>query len=313
MNATTLEKTNQGTAYHINRLNVALKMAATDEVLLSYLGFLIKNIPIDSIQYLHVLKADWQSTLSEEVISDLLGNYSLKEELAHQIQALAESYILPSEDRKVEYMIKEGNPLEELIFRASLNEADLVLIGQDSEQVHHNILARNFLRKVKSDALVLPDLVKTQLGHILVPIDFSIHSLKALKRAVSINKSLKSKARIICINVYELPNLAFYDVEKTQQELKKIIEKDRHLAINHFLQKQVPDIKDRKYIRSVIVQKEAFDIGAQIHDFANENAIDMIIMGGKGHSKMDFLMMGSVTERVLSLNRDKAILIVKDV
>lgn len=304
MNGIATKKVTKINPYKIDRAMVALKIGDTDDMLLSYLRFLAKRIPIATFQFIHILqKNNLQTAYFEEETRRLIGDFDLKEEVVNNLKQRVESIIPIQEDRAVEYLVKEGNPLEELIYRSKLNAADLVVIGQDTELIHHHILARNFLRKVRTNALVVPDTTLPRLENILVPLDFSSYSLKALETAVAINKSLEKKAKITCINVYEIPNLTFYNVEKTRQDLKQLIEKDRKLAMVHFLQEQVPDIMDRKYIITELVQKEHFDTGYQINEFAKKNHTDMIIMGVKGHSKAELLMMGSVTERVLGVNK----------
>ena len=304
MDAIATKKAKKINPFKIDQAMVALKIGDTDEMLLSYLRFLGKRIPIAAFQFIHILqKNTLQTKCFEEETRKLIGDFDLKEEIANNLKNRVESIIPTQKDRAVEYIVKEGYPLEELVYRAQLNEVDLVVIGQDTELIHHHILARNFLRKVKTNALVVPNTALPKLDNILVPIDFSSYSLKALEMALAINNSLEKKAKITCINVFEVPNLTFYNVEKTKLELKELIEKDRKLAMVHFIQEQVPDIKDRKYIKTELLQKEHYDIGYHIKDFAEANHADMIIMGVKGHSKAELLMMGSVTERVLGINK----------
>ncbi len=304
MDAVATKKTTEIKPYKIDRAMVALKIGDTDDMLLSYINFLVKRIPIAAVQFIHILqKNTLQTNYFEEETRKVLGDFDLKEEVTNNLKQRVENIIPFQQERETEYLVKEGNPLEELIYQSKLNAADLVIIGQDTELIHHHILARNFLRKVKSNALVVPDSTLPRLEQILVPIDFSSYSLTALRTAVAINKSLEKKVKITCIHVYEIPNLTFYNVEKTRQELKQLIEKDRKLAMIHFLQEQVPDIKDRKYIKTELVVKEHFDIGYQINEFAKEHHTDMIIMGAKGHSKAELLMIGSVAERVLGINK----------
>ncbi len=304
MDAVATKKITEIKPYKIDRAMVALKIGDTDNMLLSYLRFLAKRMPFAAFQFIHILqKNTLQTTCFEEETRQLIGNFDLKEEVVNNLKQRVESIIPFQKETEREYLVKEGNPLEELIYRSKLNAADLVVIGQDTALIHHHILARNFLRKVRTNALVVPNTTLPRLKKLLVPLDFSSYSLKALKTAVAINKSLEKKMEITCINVYEIPNLTFYNVEKTRQELKELIEKDRKLAMVHFLQEQVPDIKDRKYIKTELVQKEHYDVSYQINEFAKASQADMIIMGVKGHSKAELLMMGSVTESVLGINK----------
>lgn len=304
MNAVVTQKSTNIKPFKVAQTMVALKRGATDEALLSYVHFLTNRIPMTAFQFIHVLqKNSLDNAYFEAETRQIIGDFDLKEEVASNLKESVESFLPVQEGRQMEYLVKEGYPLEELIYRSNLNKADLVIIGQDTEQIHHHILARNFLRKIQTNALVIPDTAIPKLENILVPLDFSQYSLKALRTAVAINKSLEKPVKITCINIYEIPNLTFYNVEKTRQDLKQLIEKDRKLAMTHFLQQQIPEIKDRKFIKTELVEKGQYDIGYQINEFAKTNKMDMLIMGVKGHSRAELLMMGSVTERVLGVSK----------
>ncbi len=304
MNAVATKKAINHKPFKIDQAMVALKINDTDDILLSYLSFLTKRIPVAAFQFIHILqKGTLETAFFKEETRRLLGNFNLKKEVAHNLQQKVESIFSAKENIAIEYLVKEGYPLEELVYRSKLNAADLVVIGQDTALIHHHILARNFLRAVRTNALVVPNTSLPRLMNILVPIDFSSYSIKALETAVAINKSLEKPVKITCINVYEIPNLTFYNVEKTRQELKQLIEKDRKMAMVQFLQQQVPDIKDRKYIKTELLEKEHLDIGYRINEYAKQKDMDMIIMGAKGHSKAELLMIGSVAERVLGINK----------
>lgn len=310
MNAVATKKEATIQPFKIDRAMVALKINDTDDILLSYLNFLAKRILFGAFQFIHILqKGTLKTAYFEEETRRLLGDFDLKEEVTHNLQERVENIFSANKTNEMDYLVKEGYPLEELVYRSKLNGADLVVIGQDTALIHHHILAKNFLRKVRTNALVVPDTTLPKLENILVPIDFSSHSIKALKTAVAINKSLDKKVKITCIHVYEIPNLTFYNVAQTRAELKELIEKDRRLAIANTLQEQVPDIKDRKYIRTALVEKAHFDIGYQINEYAKTNAMNMIVMGAKGHSKADLLMMGSVAERVLGIHQRPTLIV----
>jgi len=304
MNAIATKEVQDIEPFKVESAMVALKINDADDALLNYMNFLAKRIPVAAFKFIHILqKGTLQTADFEKETRRLIGNFNLKEEVANNLKERVENIIHFQKERKMEYLVKEGYPLEELIYRSALNSTDLVIIGQDTKLIHHHILARNFLRAVRTNALVVPNTSLPRLENVLVPIDFSTYSLKALEIAVAINSRLEKPVRITCINVYEIPNLTFYNVEKTRQELKELIEKDRKMAMANFLQQQVPNIKDRKYIKTALVEKEYHYIGSQIIEYSKSKNMDMIILGAKGHSKADFLMMGSVAETVIGINQ----------
>ena len=46
-------------------------------------------------------------------------------------------------------------------------------------------------------------------------------------------------------------------------------------------------------------------------DYAYDKKADLIVMGAKGHSQVELLLMGSVTEKVLAVNESIPTLVVK--
>lgn len=61
----------------------------------------------------------------------------------------------------------------------------------------------------------------------------------------------------------------------------------------------------------MVIRKGEGDIADLLLKQAKALGTDLIIMGGKGHSKMELLLMGSRTERMLNINDSIPTLIVK--
>jgi len=296
----------------INSAMIALKFGSTDTALLSYVAYLSEVVSVRDHFFLHVIQQNSREWGAYQVETHkLMEGFNLKSEIRKNIRSSVEEFFSPHPDKNYEYIIKEGYPLEELVYSAKLKCADLVIIGQNTHAIHHNILARNFIRQVESDALVVPDKSVARMRNILVPVDFSAHSVKALQKAVAVNRHLEKPARITCLNVYGLPNLQFFNVEKTRSELKTIIEKDRALAFRSFIESNIPNQKDRENIHTSLVERQQHDPGFLINEYAHKEEKDIIIMGAKGHTRAGLLLMGSVTERVLGLNREIPVWIIK--
>ena len=118
---------------------------------------------------------------------------------------------------------------------------------------------------------------------------------------------MSEPVEIVCLNVYEVPNLSSYDTSRTGAQLVDSIEKFKLAALDKFIQENIPDEK----IEQVLVQQEMPKTSSYILNFANEQDVDFIIMGAKGHSKVALLLLGSVTESLLNQNKTIPTLIVK--
>ena len=69
--------------------------------------------------------------------------------------------------------------------------------------------------------------------------------------------------------------------------------------------------KDQHDIPTVLVERKRPGLAHYILQFAKQEEFDLIVMGAKGHSTLERLLMGSVTERILTQNETLATLVVK--
>jgi nucleotide-binding universal stress UspA family protein len=275
---------------------VALELADADEPVLDFFDFFSSQVPVGAAYFVHVLPKldffmeDQSNAHPYEIDRDALQR--MEDKIVARLPQQHAIY--------VEFDVKEGNPLEEILKDAEDAGADLIVIGQRSDTEVHGVLAKNLVRKVKGNALVVPDKARSSIRKILVPIDFSANSIRALQTAIALNKQLEEPAKLVCLNIYDMPNLSVYKTGKSREQLRNMIEEDRTNAFKAFLHTYANEIEDQ--IDTVLVERDLPGIARYILDFAAENEVDFIVMGAKGHSRVDLLLMGSVTEKLLTLN-----------
>jgi nucleotide-binding universal stress UspA family protein len=158
--------------------------------------------------------------------------------------------------------------------------------------------------------LIIPENSPLKIERIVAPIDFSAHSIEVVRTALALRKRLQPKPEIIALNVYEMPNLSVYRIQKTREELKRIMEEDRQAAFDAFLRQHANN--ERKYITTALIEQQKPGIANYLIEFAAEKSADLIIMGAKGHSKVELLLLGSITEKLLSENENIPVLVVKE-
>ena len=296
-------------SFMVKQAMVGLKMDELDVPLLKYFKFLSKTLPFDASYFLHVIpKFDLSHSFfskTETSQSDFANNKSKKKLLGAKIKTQLEG--LKGVD--IEYDTIVGDRLEEMLKDIEDIESDLVIIGKKHQENNQVVFAKNLIRKIKCNALMVPEKARHSLKKILVPIDFSPHSIKALHTAVGIAKQLIDPAKVICLNVYEMPNFASFNISKTREQFRVMVEEDRMDAFDAFIQSYAPEDSDR--INKVLLQREMPWIPHYIMEYAHKNDIDFIVMGAKGHSKVELLFIGSVTEKLLMLNDDIPTLVVK--
>jgi nucleotide-binding universal stress UspA family protein len=289
---------------------VALELAEVDEPVLNFFDFFSSQVPVGAAYFIHVLpKIDFFDESLEGNGGRGAHPYEIDRSVLERMELKIKDRLSGTSSIYTEFDIKEGDPLEEILKDAEDIGADLVVIGQRTETEAHGILAKNLVRKVKGNALVVPDQATDSIKKILIPIDFSANSIRALQAAIAMNKRLYKPAELICLNVYDMPNLSVYKTGKTREQLKNMLEEDRNNAFKAFLHTYAGEVEDQ--IQTVLVERDLPGIARYILDFADENGIDFVVMGAKGHSKVDLLLMGSVTEKLLTLNEKIPTLVVK--
>jgi len=138
-----------------------------------------------------------------------------------------------------------------------------------------------------------------EIKNILVPIDGSKNSFKALTKAIYLAK--KCDASITALYVlrvaYDNPDLVY--VPQTQNELKKV-EKFLNTAKNQVTKNAV------SFKKKILFGHEA----KRIIDFAQKQRFDLIVMGARGRGVMKQMFLGSVSNTVVH-NSKVPVLIIK--
>lgn len=141
---------------------------------------------------------------------------------------------------------------------------------------------------------------------ILVPIDFSKKSEFASKMAARIAK--KSNSTIYLLHLIELPNGVVdmgasnnFSIPESMLYLRKV-------------KKRILEFKENFFEKSIDVR---YAIKLQnpyegILKYANKIDVDLIVMGSKGHSTFEEIVIGSNTEKIVRTSKVPVIVVKKD-
>ncbi len=132
-----------------------------------------------------------------------------------------------------------------------------------------------------------------KLSRILVPIDFSDHSKKALQYAIPFAEQFKASIDLLYVvepTIYPadfsfgqvgFPNVEDELRQRGAEELKSLIAKE--------IGRRVP-------AKQVIRTGKAF---YEIREYAREESMDLIIIATHGHSGVEHVLFGSTAEKVV--------------
>lgn len=222
------------------------------------------------------------------------------EKILKEAQSIAEE-----EGIEVRLKFEEGEPYTKLVDILYAEESDLLVLGKSGK----GGLARALIGSTASraigaspvDVLVIPKNTTLKLKKMLVPVDGSLYSEEAAMRALELASHLKSE--IILLSVVEIP----FELYETATDIGKMVE---HLKTEaeEFIRKLKSKYKEKGievkgYVVEGIVEEKILEI-------AEKEEVDLIIMGSHGKTGLKRLLMGSVTEKVLTLGT-KPVLVVK--
>lgn len=295
--------------FKVEQAMIAMKMDEMDMPLLHYLSFFAKKIPVDAGYFLHVSPRFELSRSVFDFDNTLPTAVEMQMEKLKLLKAEVKTHLQDVPKMEFECEVRKGDRLEEVLKDAAETYADLLVLGKRAKENSQAVFVKNIIRKIKSNALVIPEKAKHSLNKILVPIDFSPYSIKALHTAIGIAKHLIEPAQVVCLNVFEMPNFASFNISKTREQFHRMVAEDRLEAFDAFLHSYAPEEKER--LQKVLLQREMPWIPHYIMEYANKNEIDFIVMGAKGHSKVELLFIGSVTEKLLTMNNSIPTLVVK--
>jgi nucleotide-binding universal stress UspA family protein len=122
---------------------------------------------------------------------------------------------------------------------------------------------------------------------VLVPTDFSDSAEAALRMAIAVAAD-REPAEIVLLHVQGA-------VEPNYDEELGVLEPERLMAMLKMLQAEYA-IKAAVPVEEVVVHGEPVEA---ILQYADERAVDLIVMGTHGRSGIAHLLMGSVAEGVL--------------
>lgn len=132
------------------------------------------------------------------------------------------------------------------------------------------------------------------LKKILVPVDFSESSHKALTYGVSLSDNYGAELHLfnaIDDRLYD-DNLFMLYAEQEVRETRQKVTNEHLDKLLAEVKKTHPNLNTIKIIRMGI----AF---IEIIKYAQEEEIDLIIMGSHGHTGISHLLIGSTTEKVV--------------
>lgn len=126
---------------------------------------------------------------------------------------------------------------------------------------------------------------------IIVPVDFSEHSVYALETAAQLAK--KNQSEILAVHMLEMSSMVL-NASGDEQQSKAIF-------FLKLAEKRFEEFLDKDFLEGIDVTPvvKHFKVFSEINDVATEHGADLIVMGSHGTSGIKEVLVGSNTEKVV--------------
>jgi nucleotide-binding universal stress UspA family protein len=287
--------------YRFNKILVNLALDDQDEALLTYA---VNVAELSQPEKIYVVNLSENLDVPEEVRREYPSILEPTDEyIVGDMQDKVKAYLKVPEKTTIDVSAFEGNPLDELLRLVAQKDIDLIITGRRPEVKESGTLAEKLTRKAPCSVITIPCCTLGGFDDILLPVDFSEHSMYAVDVATAWAKASGAKS-INLVNVYKVP-IGFYKTGKSYDQFAEIMMNNARKEYDKFI--QGIDLRGITLTPNFILND---NISKGILEFIEKNNVDLIIMASRGRSDGVASLLGTTTERVLSLT-DTPLLAVK--
>lgn len=296
--------------FQIKQAIVPLTMGTIDDSVLKYFRFFTEKIPAQAAYFFHVVKYSdlleiWGEEDASNFVSQFLPDENIIKDIDRKVKTSLQNQLIDS----IDYDVKEGDPAKEIMTAIEKLKSDLLVLGKRKKLESSSKFVRKVTRVCKSNVMIVPESSKTQLKKILVPVDFSNNSGKALELAMEIKNQMNEPVEVEVVYIYTLPSNISFTKNASWDLFQLMVEENFYKAFDAFLHTHINLQKNEVNVQ--LISKEDKDVTQCIQQEIIDKKIDLVLIGAKGRSKLDLLIMGSVAEGIIERNDYCPMIIVK--
>jgi nucleotide-binding universal stress UspA family protein len=126
-------------------------------------------------------------------------------------------------------------------------------------------------------------------NHILVAVDGSAHSNSTLSTTIEVAKKFEADVMVVHFIEHEVGRSSVFRLESVDEAKKIVAAAVKKLkAAGLKTSSQVNDVAHGHAAKAIV-------------DIAREKGVNLIVIGSRGHSEIEGLLLGSVTHKVIQL------------
>jgi nucleotide-binding universal stress UspA family protein len=260
------------------KLGVFLHDSPADDAALAFAGVLATLAQSDSVLCVRVREPD-----SEGPDPDVAA-----------FEAAVRSRLPDEVSRITQVEIRGGTGVAEILRGARDLDLDMMVVGRrlSSDQLGIGTSFARLAHKAPCNVLVVPEGATPHLGRVLVPIDFSAHSKRALEQGLELARASGDAQPQLVMHSNSPVGYGYTKLGMSLAEAIAERERDTRQRLVDF----VADL-DTTGVEVEQVCTTAEDTEAAICEVAVARKMDLILVGSRGQSGI--FLLGSTAERLL--------------
>lgn len=291
--------------YPIKKVLIGLDLSDMDKTMAKFANFLTRNSGVEEIFFVNIVK---NLNIPKDVLKEFPNMISdVIKERKQKMEAAFLETTDGSNNVKINFEVLTGKIADSILVFAKKQDIDLIVIGRREREEMSGALSQRLARRAACSLLIIPEGTEPKMDKILVPSDFSDYSILAIEQAVDTAIKNKGATEIVIQNVYTVPT-GYHYTGKTYEEFAEVMRKNAEKDYKKFIKKI--DTKGLKF-KVVYSQDTNDDVTTDMLDKAREIGANAIIIGAKGRTSTTAFFLGSITERLIQLDSDIPLLVVR--
>lgn len=271
------------------KILVALNLTKMDKPVIQFASIIGNMANSEDIHFMYVNQG---LNIPKKILKQYPQLKPLKEFSENSMKDSAVDEYENQSGERMHFEALEGNPSKELLSQIASKDIDLVVLGRKLNSQGTRMLPLKITHKAPCSVLIVPEKSTPSIKNIMVPIDFSKNSAKAMGVAIAIALTTP-EAKINCLHVYGLP-IGYSKTGKSDTEFAEIMKANAIKSYQKFIKKI--NLNGVKVTIDYILNDKA---ATAISTEAEKNNIDMIVVGARGLSEGAGVLLGSVTEKLI--------------
>ncbi len=260
-----------------------------DNILIGYTSYLASVSNPATITFLHVVESGPETTEIIGQFPEIDTKEKFLELLRNEINEKLEANF-QYEEAEVRVIIKEGKPTGTIIDLSTSLEPDLLIVGKKVGYAGEGILPKRILKYVPTSILFVPENSRKRFENILVPIDFSEQSARAVKAGVELADKTKGKVTAQHIYEYRAQFFPYMLSEEEKQKTDKQMEEKKNEFIKNY------SISETVSVKLAIHRKGK--LADTVYDEVLKSEADVIFVASKA-KKLSGLIRQDFTDKMV--------------